>query len=425
MNTAIVCVGLFLIGAALHLSRTFWFASDREEARDSSMADALKLLAFHTQFAAVLLFLGFAMGPFALIAAAIMLGAIAEAVWRHSIQERRTLAWVFASAAQHHVPLTESLVAFYNSEDVSRSSKGMRLISLLSLGMPLHLALQGAGIRLTPGLRLATAQGVALGALPERLARAISEEEEIEEDLQRLNQKIGYSATVLFTMSVALFIATGLMIFIAPTLDKMAEEFNAKLPAIALLAMAISRGAVYYQVFSVCLLVCIFASPILCIMVGLHQFGFYLWDYPIVVRFFSAFDRARLYRTLAVSVRRRESMLAVFDQLGIFFPRAYFRDRLKRARNRFVNGETWIAALSAERLIPRLDRGMLESAERHGNVAWTLEELATIRSQRQIQRMESLVTVINTLMVLGLGLFVFLYGGMIYMTIAMLIGMMK
>ena len=242
MNTAIVCVGLFLIGAALHLSRTFWFADVREQTRDSSMGDVLKLLAFHTQFAAIILFLYSAMGPLALIAAAIMLGALAEAVWRHSIQERRTLAWVFASAAQHQVPMTESLVAFYNSEDVRRSSKGMRLISLLSLGMPLHLALQGAGIRLTPGLRLATAQGVTLGALPERLARAISEEEEIEEDLSRINQKIGYSATVLFTMSVALFMTTGLMIFIVPTLEKMAEEFDLLLPAPAALAIALKSG---------------------------------------------------------------------------------------------------------------------------------------------------------------------------------------
>ncbi len=425
MNTVIVCVGLFLIGAALHLSRTFWFADVREQTRDSSMGDALKLLAFHTQFAAIILFLYFAMGLLALIAAAIMLGALAEAVWRHSIQERRTLAWVFASATQHQVPMTESLVAYYNSEDVRRSSKGMRLISLLSLGMPLHLALQGAGIRLTPGLRLATAQGVTLGALPERLARAISEEEEFEEDLSRINQKIGYSATVLFTMSAALLMTTGLMIFIVPTLEKMAEEFDLKLPAIALLAMAIARGAVYYQVFSFFLLVCIVATPVTAIMVALHQFGFYLWDYPIVVRFFSAFDRARLYRTLAISIRRRESMLAVLDQLGIFFPRGFMRERIRRARNRFVSGETWIAALSAERLIPRADRGILESAQRNGDIAWSLEELATIRSQRQIQRLESLVTMVNTLMVLGLGLFVFLYGGMIYITIAMLIGNLR
>jgi type II secretory pathway component PulF len=422
MNTLIVCTGLFFIGLALHLSRAFWLGDERVQSRESSMADALRLLAFQTQLAAVILMMYFMMGPFALIAAAIIILALGEAMWRHSVQERRTLAWVFASAAEHRIPIAEALTAFYSADDVKRSSKGVRLISLLSLGMPLHLALQGAGIRLTPSLRLAVAQGVTLGALPERMARAISEEETLEEDLQRLNHKIGYSATVLFTMCVTLYLAAAIMIFIIPTIEKMAEEFETKLPAITQLSIALSQGAVHYGVATLCFLAALTLAPILAIMVGMHQFGFYLWDYPIVVRFFSAFDRARLYRALAVSIRRNESMLPVFDQLGVFFPRAYIRIRLIRARNRLVRGEPWLAALSAEGLIPSTDRRILESAQRHGNIPWSLEELATIRAQRQVQRIESLVTIINVLLVLLLGLFTFLYGSAVYLTVAKLAG---
>src|SRR6188474_73905 len=118
MNSILVCAGLFLIGSALHLSRTFWFADDRERARESSMGDALRLLAYQTQLAALLLLLAFVMGPFALVAAAIIVFALAESAWRHSIQERRTLAWIFAAASAQGVPLTEALTAFYASEDV-------------------------------------------------------------------------------------------------------------------------------------------------------------------------------------------------------------------------------------------------------------------------------------------------------------------
>lgn len=422
MNAVIICIGLFLIGTALHLSRTFWHADAKEQTRNSSMGDALALLAFQTQLAAIVLTLIFAMGPFALVAVFIMIFAILEAAYRYSIQERRALAWVFASAANHHIPISEALVAFYEAEDAKRSSKGLRLISLLSLGMPLHLALQGAGIRLTPSLRLATAQGVALGGLPERLARAISDEEEMDEDLQKLNQRIGYTATVLVTMCVAFYMATGLLIFIVPTLEMIASEFDMVLPAPVLLAMAVSRFAVNSALVSIGVIALLAAAPIVALMVGLHQFGFYLWDYPIVVRFFTAFDRARLYRALAISFRRRESMLAVFDQLAVFFPRAYIRDRIRRARNRFVQGEDWLSALSAVRLIPRADRRILEAAQQQGNLAWSFEELARIRSQRQIQRLESLVTIVNSLMVLFIGLFVFFYGGIVYMCLARITG---
>lgn len=422
MNTIIVCIGLFLIGSALHWSRAFWFADVREQSRDSSMGDALAMLAYHTQLAGVALALTFAMGPFSLIAIFLLIFAFAETAFRHSIQERRALAWIFASAVHHHVPIPEALAAFYESDSGKQSVKGQRLISLLSLGMPLHLALQGASIRQTPGLRLATAQGVTLGALPERLARAISEEEELEEDLQRLNQKIGYSATVILTSSIALFMATGMLIFIVPTLETMFIEFGLELPDLTILTMAISRFAVDSMFVSFGLMLFLASIPLLALIVGLHQFGFYLWEFPLLVRLFPAFDRARLYRSLAMSIRRHESMLAVFDQLGIFFPRSYMRNRIRRARNRFVKGETWIAAMSTERLIPRADRRLLEAAEVSGNVSWSLEELAAIRSHRQIQRLESFVSVVNTIMVVLVGVFVFIYGGLVYMCVAKLTG---
>lgn len=421
MNSLLVCIGLFSIGSSLHLSRTFWFADDRERARESSMGDLLRLLAYQTQLAAVLLVMTFVMGPFALLAAAIIVFALAEASWRHSIQERRTLAWIFATAASQRVAITEALSAFYAGGNAGSPTKGARLISLLSLGMPLHLALQGAGIRLTPGLRLATAQGVTLGALPERLTRAIAHEEELDEDLQRVHQKVGYTATLLFTLSVVTFGATFLMIAIVPTLERMLSDFELEFPPVADSVIRFGREAVSNNLTTFGIVLLLSIAPVLAILFTMHQFGFRIWDYPLVARFVPAFDRARLYRSLAISFRQNESMLPVFDQLSLFFPRTYLRNRLRRARNRFVNGEDWLAALAAERLAPSLDCRMLESARKHGSIAWSLDELAAIGVQRQIQRLDLLMTVANWLLVLFIGGLVFLYSGLVHLSLTRMI----
>lgn len=406
MNSILVCLGLLLIGLALQVSRGFWYAQDANVVKESSLGEALRLLGYLCITASIFPLLWFAMGPFAIIALLVILFSAGDALVRNSLYERRTLAWLYSAAARHQVPLPETLSAFYSSPDVHASAKGSRLIAFLSLGMPLPLALRGAGVRLTPAVQLATALSAAFGGLSERVTRAIAEEEKFDESIQRLLQKTGYTAPLLVTL--ALFGVGVLMIstFVFPALSRM------DLPYFDRLADFVSTGLGQFEAGS------LFAASVFALLLAVvmvfHQYGFYLWNYPVLTRLAPAFDRALLYQTLAVSFRRGEPLPGVFEQLGTFFPRGYIRSRLRKASLLCAQGTPWLEAMQLARLVPNCDRSLLASAELYGDASWTLEMLAQLRSQRQIQRLETAAMLVNVLLLLALGGVALLYGLAVY-----------
>jgi type II secretory pathway component PulF len=112
-------------------------------------------------------------------------------------------------------------------------------------------------------------------------------------------------------------------------------------------------------------------------------------------------------RWLALAVRQKWSLSDTFRKLAAYFPQRTLRDRLVRAAGRTDLGIHWCDSLHRARILRRSDCVLLKSAERVGNLAWALDEMADSSLRRAAYRLRALVSLAFPLCVLLFGACVF------------------
>ena len=119
---------------------------------------------------------------------------------------------------------------------------------------------------------------------------------------------------------------------------------------------------------------------------------------------------AAILRALALVVEGGKPMVPGLGTLARLYPRRWVRRRLARAEERAIGGEDWLRALRAEGLVPAADAAVLESAQRAGNLAWALRELAEGNERRAGYRVRVWSQVLTPAVVLAAGALVGLLG---------------
>jgi type II secretory pathway component PulF len=117
-------------------------------------------------------------------------------------------------------------------------------------------------------------------------------------------------------------------------------------------------------------------------------------------------EGAAILRGLSVGIAAGEPLPETMRKLAQGPLSRWTRRRLLRALQAVDDGGAWPEALRREGLSTRAEAGLLEAAERVGNVAWALREVADSRERRLAYRVKVLTAIVHPLVIVSLGLLV-------------------
>ncbi|HEU5117087.1 MAG TPA: type II secretion system F family protein, partial [Isosphaeraceae bacterium] len=119
-------------------------------------------------------------------------------------------------------------------------------------------------------------------------------------------------------------------------------------------------------------------------------------------------DRAAVLRSLALAVESGLPMMEVLDRLARSELSARACVAVLMVKADIRAGRPWIASLALRHLIRPVDASVLTSAERVGNLAWSLRERAEAFERRRNLRLRAFAVLLQPLAAIALGILVLL-----------------
>lgn len=231
-------------------------------------------------------------------------------------------------------------------------------------------------------------------------------------------ERLFYVAFVVLFSGAAM---SFLMVKIVPVFKRMFAEFEMELPYATEMLIAVS------DILSSGwpLLLPLVAIWLLIVIVGLFWYmGVAPQNLPLVNRFGGPLIVRLVLRWLATAVRHRRPLADSIRTLALRFPHYRVRVRLERASSRIDRGADWCESLRAAGIIRRPESTLFKTAERVGNLDWTLEEMANSGVRRAAYRIRVWISVLFPVALLTLGaLVLFITVGILMPLIAMIQGL--
>lgn len=400
------------LGLILALCLVWWFLSWAHQ-RYPAAAERTGLLAALTICCQILLIgallLILVAGLFFGLLPGIVVGVVfLAAIMRYRRSEGRYLVWNLAEAAERGIPLETVARAYANEQSGILSERARSLADYLDAAMPLSLALSRSWLSVSPEVQLAADVGEKTGTLCQSLRKSLERMDEFERIQSQVVVRFFY---LLWVMFVAVLVLTFVMLKIVPTFEDMFQEFGLALPAVTQLLIAVSAFVAQYG------FICLPVLALLCavaVMALLGYIGISLRGLPLVGRLFSAIDNASVLRMLAVTVQEKRPLVGSLELLAAYAPHSLSRARLYGAIRQLVDGAHWCDALQRARLVTRAQATVFKSAERAGNLAWALDEMADSSVRRAALRAQAALNVLFPAMILVFGL------GVMFVAVGML-----
>jgi len=361
----------------------------------SIVAQALFFLTPHSSGVDIAVFM-FAV----MIMSSLAMTVFAMAVGRYRILEWRSLMWSLSAGAERGIPLDQIARAFACERTDEIGLRAARLADYLAGGTPLPDALALAKTSLPLDGILAARYGTETGNLSLAIARIAKRQAELDEVVRSAFEKAFYLFLVSGVMSIVI---SFMMLKIVPVMAKMFDEFELTLPGPTLMVIAVSDAMVndFILLLPFFFLLCVFF-----LIGGLYYVGWLPRDFPVVNWLSRRYDGALVMRTLSLAAQEQRPFFNVIATLARLYPKRSVRASLDEAGRRINRGEPWSQSLQRTGIIRQADATVLEAAERAGNIAWALEEMADSSMRRLIYRLRLILNVLFPFLVLVLGLIV-------------------
>jgi type II secretory pathway component PulF len=284
---------------------------------------------------------------------------------------------------------------------VQASRRYIRLADLLEAGIPLAQAFARARQTLPTDALLAT--------------RLASESPNAGAALRMSLVYNGYfTATTRKVLSACLylfvlvFVGGPVLVFllsnILPMIERIAFESRVS-PA------SVTPGVLWTQV--------VLLTPLL--LMGLWGFAYSVgWsrhELPWFRRFWLRCDSALVLRALALAVRQSLTIGPAVALLARQYPKASVARRLARSAGEVERGVHRCEALCGAGLIRQVEVAVLRAAERAGNLAWALDEMADSVLRRFTLRLRGVLAVLFPACVVAFGLSMALVGARVVLPI--------
>ena len=241
--------------------------------------------------------------------------------------------------------------------------------------------------------------GGALEVILQRLA-------DFKEKAQSLKRKIiGAMVYPVVVILVAIVILTGILIFIVPKFKKIFDDFGIQLPQITKLLLDVSEFAVEY--FWVAPIV-IFCWWVLMKIVRMFAKGRYALDWiwlhvPVIGNIIEKTVVARTTRTLGTLVASGVPILEALAITKETANNAVFEAMFQRIYESIREGETIAVPLKESRLVDDMVVNMVDVGEETGELDKMLYKIAQVYEEEVDVLVESLISLLEPLMVVFLG----------------------
>jgi protein transport protein HofC len=323
---------------------------------------------------------------------------VTAVIFRHRRASEDMLLSALAVAAERQMPLAPAVDAFADEGGSMIRDRARRLAALLRSGATLPGALYQ-----TPGLvsRQALAAirvGHDSGALADALRDVVRSGQQQTPAWDQVTGRVLYLCGVLlFGFGVAVF----MILRIAPELTKIFVEFDCELPPITKAVFGASEFlATTSIVWAVpMLLILLFACAI---AAGVYVSGA-RWHAPLTGWLTRRLDRAAILEALALPAQRGLPLRPELELLSLWYPSRRVREQIAAVLRDLDVGGPWCESMVRHGLIGRAEHTVLQAAQRAGNLAWALREMAESNRRRFQYRMNAAIQVLFPLVVLSLG----------------------
>lgn len=407
-------LGLVLFGAAVLLASRLVFGRG-DPTRDDPLGLTLAVTGW------VLIAVGL-LGPlfavFGLLGVPLLIIALvvlAEAAVRHRTSQQYALLWLLAVSAERLIPLVPAIEAFARERRGRFAARARWLTRLLTAGVPLPDALERARGLVPPEVLPTIRVGYQSGALGAALRRAAS----VRDLRQPLRLAVaGRLIYLLLLVSFGSLIVTYAMARIVPEFEKIFWGYDAELPQITEVLIAASEFVAWHWYLFVPILVVLVLLPIYAVA---RYLGLVRWDLPGTGRLLRRLDTAAIFEALALAVGQRRPVAEAVAAMARSYPKGSIRRRLRGVLHDLDAGADWCESLFARGLIGRADLVILQAAQRVGNLAWALREMAGSNRRRLAYRLYALVQLLFPPVILVIGGLVMLITVGLFMPLVALI----
>ncbi len=318
---------------------------------------------------------------------------------------RQSLVWTLAAAAEKGVPLHDAAYAFADENSGDKQSRNLSL--LLHAGAPLPDALRMAHIALPLDSKLAVEAGFRLRLLGPCMQRLLADSHRTEELVREAIERIWYLLALVFVTTV---VGSFLQHKIFIVLSTMAAQFGLANPTAGFFGGDSAAWGLSLLLLGVVTALMVMVSA----FGGLYYLGLLPTNSPGLGLLARRLDSARMLRVLGAASENEKSLQETLRVLTLFYPRHSVRAKLERAGLMVSAGGNWIVSLMQHGLITAADAAVMESAQRAGNLAWAMDDLASTATRRFSHRLRLIMSVVFPvltclagMMVLGFVLAVF------------------
>ncbi|MDD4267445.1 MAG: hypothetical protein GXY25_04640 [Pirellulaceae bacterium] len=316
---------------------------------------------------------------------------------RYRAVERRSLLWTLMLAAERGIPLHTAARAFAEERRDATGQRVRDLAEYLEAGLPLALALKRSHLHFPQAVLLSAELGQQTGNLGSALRKALGRGDDAEFVFRSAVERVFYLACLVF---IGLCILTFMMVKIVPALVKILTEFSVTAPAALRALITVSR--VLIDFWPAILLLA--ALGLVILVRSLSRQTVYSPRYlPGMIASWQRADRSVILQWLAHAVRQGRPLPEMMRLVAGYLTRAGLRRKLQRAAKRIDQGAEWTGCLQKCGLIGKPEAAVFRAAERTGNLAWALEEMAESHVRRSVYRIQAWVNVAFPASLLALG----------------------
>lgn len=322
-------------------------------------------------------------------------------VGRYQSAERRSLLWMLMLAAERGIPLETAARAFASERNDQIGVRVMNLAEYLEAGLPLALALKRARLPFPHSVSLAAELGQQTGDLSGALRRVLDRTDESEVIATNAAEKVFYLVfLVLFGLSMTIF----MMWWIVPRLRAILEDFSVETPPATHFLIGLSNFLHDYWAL-------VLPAVVFLLILLWRSLSYYTGFSPRYLPGMSSswrVDRSVIMQWLAHAVRRNRPLPEMMRLVAGYLTRRGLRRKLEWAAKRIQQGADWTDSLRTAGLIRKSEAAVFRSAERAGNLAWALEEMAQSSLRRSAYRLRAAINLAFPAATIVLGAYVLL-----------------
>ncbi|MSQ93100.1 MAG: type II secretion system F family protein [Gemmataceae bacterium] len=247
--------------------------------------------------------------------------------------------------------------------------------------------------------------GEAGGALEIILRRLAEFKEKAQSLARRVKGALVYPIVVI---SVAVLIVSFIMIFIIPKFEKIFLDFKMKLPYLTEVLIATSRWFVkYWYVIPVIPIFLVVTLK----LIRMNRSGAYVLDkiklkIPVSGMIVEKTIVARTMRTLGTLISSGVPILEALSIVRETSMNVVFEDMFQRVYESIREGETIASPLRETRLVDDMVVNMIDVGEETGDLDTMLNKIADVYEEEVDVLVESLISLLEPIMIVVLGLIV-------------------